>query len=216
MPRTCLACASPKRNEIDKALASGTPYRNISKRFRIGVASLHRHRAHIAQAIVKATERREKSIGESVLERLENLYKRAEKNLFDAEFDRDGRVGLAAIRELRETLAGLFSLAERATAKPAESTAPPDADMYLEAIAKALGAGPLEPIGDPSAVPPPVSLTNPQNLGDLPDLPEPPGPPQQTEPQIYTHVPGQPLTPAIAGVTRQPFRTYDPIEWRER
>ena len=32
MPRTCLACTSPERDAIDKALVTGEPLRNIAKR----------------------------------------------------------------------------------------------------------------------------------------------------------------------------------------
>jgi len=32
MPRTCLACSSPEREAIDKALVIGEPLRNIAKR----------------------------------------------------------------------------------------------------------------------------------------------------------------------------------------
>jgi len=114
MPRTCLACASPNRKLIDAALASGEPLREIAEKSRISISALHRHKAHAEQAIVKASQRREISIGESVMSRLERLYLRAEKVLNDAEASGDGRLALAGIREVRETLGGLFTLASKA------------------------------------------------------------------------------------------------------
>jgi hypothetical protein len=120
-------------------------------------------------------------------------------------------------RELRFTIGSVFELAERAAeaSKPVESSLP-DADRYLEAISRALGAGPLEPIGDPSAVPPPADSVNPENLGALPDLPSlPPEPalqPQPPETQIYTHTPAEPVRPAIVGVSRRPLSLFDPNE----
>jgi hypothetical protein len=72
---------------------------------------LLRHKSHVARAIVKASEKREESIGESVRVRLEKLYQRADKVLSDAETSGDGRLALAAIREARETQGTLFALA---------------------------------------------------------------------------------------------------------
>jgi hypothetical protein len=59
-------------------------------------------------------EKREESIGSLVMARLEKLYQRAEKLLNDAEASGDGRLALAGIREVRETLGGLFTLANKA------------------------------------------------------------------------------------------------------
>jgi|SRR5215469_362695 len=52
MPRICLACASPEREAIEKALVSGEPLRNIAKRVSISAAALLRHKNHVAQVIV--------------------------------------------------------------------------------------------------------------------------------------------------------------------
>jgi hypothetical protein len=114
MPRTCLACSSPNRKAIDAAFALGEPVRNIAKRVSLSPAGLLRHKTHVAGAIVRATERREISIGESVRARLEKLYQRAEKVLNDTEGSGDGRLALAGIREVRETLAGLCTPVSKA------------------------------------------------------------------------------------------------------
>lgn len=47
MPRTCLACSSPEREAIDKALATGESFRNIAKRFGTSSSAVFRHKAHI-------------------------------------------------------------------------------------------------------------------------------------------------------------------------
>jgi hypothetical protein len=113
MPRTCRACSSQDRTAIDKAIAIGEPLRNIAKRVSISPAALLRHKVHAGQALVKAAEKREESIGESVMSRLEKLYQRAERVLNEAEASGDGRLALAGIREVRETLGGLFTLATK-------------------------------------------------------------------------------------------------------
>ena len=49
MPRTCLACSSPERIAIDKALVAGEPLRNIAKRVSISPAGLLRHKTHLSK-----------------------------------------------------------------------------------------------------------------------------------------------------------------------
>jgi hypothetical protein len=115
MPRTCLTCSNPNRTDIDTALASGEALRNIAQRVSISPAALLRHKAHVGESIVKASEKREESIGESIMARLEKLYHRAEKVLNDAETSGDCRLALASIREVRETLGGLFALVSKST-----------------------------------------------------------------------------------------------------
>jgi hypothetical protein len=62
MPRSCLAFASPQRAAIDKALVTGEPLRNTAKRVSISPAGLLRHKVHLSQAIVKASESREERL----------------------------------------------------------------------------------------------------------------------------------------------------------
>jgi hypothetical protein len=115
MPRTCLACSSPSRLAIDTAIASGEPLRDVSAHVSISPSALARHKAHVAGAIVKASERREQNLGESILRRLETLYGRTEKILNTAESAGDHRLVLQAVREARENLAGIFALANKAS-----------------------------------------------------------------------------------------------------
>jgi hypothetical protein len=69
---------------------------------------LLRHKAHVSVALAKIAQKREGSIGELIMARLEKLYQRAEKVLNDAEASGDGRLALAGIREVRETLGGIL------------------------------------------------------------------------------------------------------------
>jgi hypothetical protein len=66
---------------------------------------------------------------------LESLYHRAERVLNDAEASGDGRLALAANRELRETLGGLFTLASKAVGGGVCDVS----DAELEAEAKRRG-----------------------------------------------------------------------------
>ena len=74
MPKTCKACSSLERNEIDRALAVGRPLRNIAKQVSISPAALLRHkRDHIGKAVAQvAAERKveDRLTAELVLKRL--------------------------------------------------------------------------------------------------------------------------------------------------
>ena len=70
MPRTCLACSSSERGAIDKALVSGEPLRNIAKRVSISPAGLLLHKNHVAQSIVRASEKCQEVLGDSLLDEM--------------------------------------------------------------------------------------------------------------------------------------------------
>ena len=73
MPRTCLACGSVEREGIDRALIAGEPLRNIAKRVSISPAGLLRHKLHVSQAIVKASEKREEQLGDNLLDEMRRV-----------------------------------------------------------------------------------------------------------------------------------------------
>jgi hypothetical protein len=77
MPRTCLACSSSERASIDKALVAGEPLRNIAKGVSISPAGLLRHKTHLSQAVVKASERREERLGDNLLEEMRRVQRKA-------------------------------------------------------------------------------------------------------------------------------------------
>jgi len=97
MTRTCTVCRDPQREEIDKALVAGTPYRDIARRFRLSKAALSRHRRHVAEALAEA---RLLTI-ERLVADLDDLQHHAEQQLARAEVEHDLRGALLAIRECR-------------------------------------------------------------------------------------------------------------------
>lgn len=48
--RKCVVCKHSRRSEIDVALTAGTPHRELADRFGLALATLSRHRAHLATA----------------------------------------------------------------------------------------------------------------------------------------------------------------------
>ena len=125
MPRTCLACSSPERLAIDEALVQGEPLRNIAQRVSISPAGLLRHKNHVAQAIVKASEKREELLGDSLLDEMRRVQRKAWELLGQAESEGDHRGAIVALREVRECLESLGEMLAKAKAANGGGHGPP-------------------------------------------------------------------------------------------
>ena len=110
MPRTCLACSSSNRAEIDKALVAGEPLRNIAKRVSISPAGLLRHRSHVAVTIAKAQERRQEKLGDSIFEEMRRVLDKGRELLEKFEAEGDTRGAIVALREVRATLEAMDTM----------------------------------------------------------------------------------------------------------
>lgn len=117
MPPTCRTCRSPKRPDIDKALLSGVPMRNMVERFGTSLGALSRHRHHVGAAIVRAAEKRGEHLDETLLEKVERLEADARRLGERAESEGDLRAALVAVDKLMD-VAKL--LREMTSAAPAE------------------------------------------------------------------------------------------------
>jgi transposase len=120
MPRTCLACSSPEREAIDKALVAGEPLRNIAKRVSISPAGLLRHKNHVARAIDKAQAQREERVGETLLDEMRRVQRKAWELLSKTESEGDHRGSIVALREVRECLESLGEMLAKAKTSEAE------------------------------------------------------------------------------------------------
>jgi hypothetical protein len=114
MPRTCLACSSPERESIDRALIAGEPFRNISKRVSISSAGLFRHKNHVANAIGKAQAQHEERLGETLLDEMRRVQRKAWELLARMESEGDHRGSIVALREVRECLESLGEMLAKA------------------------------------------------------------------------------------------------------
>lgn len=55
--RPCTVCTHEKRQEIDKALVTGTSHRNVAEQFRLSPSAVYRHkRGHLAARLKRAFE----------------------------------------------------------------------------------------------------------------------------------------------------------------
>ena len=114
MPRTCLACSSPEREAIDKALVTGEPLRNIAKRVSLSPAGLLRHKNHVANAIGKAQAQHEERLGETLLDEMRRVQRKAWELLARTESEGDHRGSIVALREARECLESLGEMLAKA------------------------------------------------------------------------------------------------------
>jgi hypothetical protein len=101
MPRVCTACASGNRQAIDEAIVRGESFRDIARLHGVSKDAAMRHRAHVSTALVAVQRRREAAGAETLTERVEQLYARANTILDAAEADGRPTVALGALRELR-------------------------------------------------------------------------------------------------------------------
>jgi hypothetical protein len=123
VPRTCLACSSPERETIDKALVAGEPFRNIAERVSISPAALFRHKNHVANAICKAQAQHEERLGETLLDEMRRVQRKAWELLARTESEGDHRGSIVALREVREcweSLGEILENADEASGGPAE------------------------------------------------------------------------------------------------
>src|ERR1700676_3102859 len=131
MPRTCVACSHSERHAIDKALVAGEPLRNIAKRVSISPAGLLRHKNHVANAIGKAQAQHEERLGETLLDEMRRVQRKAWKLLARTESEGDHRGSIVALREVRECLESLGEMLAKADAVNGGPTENPQFDASL-------------------------------------------------------------------------------------
>lgn len=114
MPRVCLACNSPNREAIDKALANGTTLREISGKWDISKSALERHKSHVATAIKKVQEQREEHSGTNSLEEMQRIQRKQWELLHKSEKAGDNRAAIMAGREVRECVESKDAMLQKA------------------------------------------------------------------------------------------------------
>jgi len=105
MPRPCTICAHPEHHAINVALVNRDPYRNITQDYGVSKYALTRHaKEHLPELLARAKDAVEIAEADSLLDRVEGLYKRTEAILEAAESNSEWALALAAIRECRGNL----------------------------------------------------------------------------------------------------------------
>ncbi len=105
MPRPCTVCTHDESHAVNVALVSREAYRDIARQYRVSKDALSRHaKEHLPELLAKARDAVEVAEADSLLSRVEGLYKRTEAILEAAESNREWGTALAAIRECRGNL----------------------------------------------------------------------------------------------------------------
>jgi hypothetical protein len=97
------------------------------------------YKSHVSMAIERATERREISIGESVLAHLEGLYKRTSGLLDSAEKDKNHFACIGYLREKRCILADLLEVSRTVRPNAGQRLPMQLQEEHVAAINVALG-----------------------------------------------------------------------------
>ena len=104
MPRECTACVHPEAFAINEAIAVGKlSNRAIASQFDLGREAIRRHREHISELLVKASQAMEVAEADFLIDKLRGLEADAREAL-DANRGEDWRVFLAALSEIRENI----------------------------------------------------------------------------------------------------------------
>jgi hypothetical protein len=112
MPQQCTVCGHEDSVLINEALViHGTAMRRIASRYGMSEAAIRRHRQHIPQLLVKASEAMEIAEADHLLDQVRDLQERTLNILGKAEGDDDLRTALAAISQARGNLELLGKLA---------------------------------------------------------------------------------------------------------
>ena len=98
MARRCTACDHPQREEIDRQLVRGEPYRTIADHFGLSKTALIRHKeSHIPDALIKAQDAGEAAQADDLLAQVKALQTEAQAILGEARAAGDLRTALRGI-----------------------------------------------------------------------------------------------------------------------
>jgi hypothetical protein len=140
MGRSCSVCASPQREDVDRALGKGTPARQIGQTYQLGERAVQRHRvAHLSPAIVAVMAEERSAV--RIVDRLESLVQKVSALVERAESTGASGVMLAAAREVRAGLELLARLTGELDERPQTTVnvlASPEITRMISVLLKAL------------------------------------------------------------------------------
>ena len=105
MPRTCTVCTHADRTEIDQALLTGEPFRNIAKRYGTSPTALFRHKqADLPSTLAKSKQAEEEVRAETLYDRLKAINRETAAILAEARESGSLSIALAAINRVERQL----------------------------------------------------------------------------------------------------------------
>ena len=119
MSTRCTVCSHAERDAIEQSLVGGASNRDMAGRFGLSRSAVSRHTtSHLPAAEVRVVQARDAERAESLHDRLEELYRRAEGILDQAEAAGRHNVALAGVKELRGILEFAAKLAGNVPGRP--------------------------------------------------------------------------------------------------
>lgn len=111
VPRQCSICAHAQRDLVDRALLSGTSFRDIAGQFTVSRSALTRHKAeHLPAKLAKAHGAKELASADKLINELNGLKSKAVSLLMQAERAGDLRTALSGVREARGCIETLLEV----------------------------------------------------------------------------------------------------------
>ena len=108
MARPCTICTSTERAEIERKMLSGTPNRRVAAQHGVSEQAIRRHgEQHLRTALELARTKRADDREQSLLEQLHDVHRRVRAVADEAERTGDGRLAIAAAREIRACIEAL-------------------------------------------------------------------------------------------------------------
>jgi len=105
MPQTCTVCRHERRDEIDRALLEGEPFRNIAKRTGTSTTALHRHKIqHIPRCLALEKETAEEIQAGTLFDRLRSVGLATQEILHEVPASKNHTIALQAIGGLERQL----------------------------------------------------------------------------------------------------------------
>jgi hypothetical protein len=132
VPRNCLACEHPRRNEIDERLMAGEAFASIAREVGLHRLAVARHKSHVERNVAAQQAAADLDLdGDDVPpdadapaqqgfdDQLRQLVAQASQLMRVARKSGDVRAALQAIRDIRAIVDSQVRLAELAAANPA-------------------------------------------------------------------------------------------------
>jgi hypothetical protein len=112
MTRVCTVCNHPEAFEInEKLIVEGASVRDIAGRYGLEKSTVQRHKDHIPQLLVKASEAQQVADADALLDQVKDLQGRTLDILSRAEDQAEDERALKAVREVRSNIELLARLA---------------------------------------------------------------------------------------------------------
>ncbi len=105
MSNRCTICTHDSREEIDRALLAGVPYRTLAARYALSPSSLCRHTRHLARYLEAMQHHEDRTFQRAILDKLDLLETRLDRMFHKATETHSLRIALDCVREYLRVIA---------------------------------------------------------------------------------------------------------------